>query len=97
MVRIDEKFMEQAGLTEMPEPEKQAFMEHAEQELELRVGKRLAAELTPEQLKEFEGITSQVEAVRFLDRNVPTFRDLVREVYQEFLAEVQRERESILE
>ena len=41
MIRVDEDFMTEVGLTEMPAAEKQAFMDHAEEELEVRVGQKI--------------------------------------------------------
>ena len=38
MMRVDEQFMEEVGLGAMPEAEKQEFMKHAQEELEVRVG-----------------------------------------------------------
>ncbi len=96
MVRIDDVFMEEVGLAAMPEAEKQAFMEHAEQELEVRVGQRIGAGLSEEKLNEFEQIEDIALAAAWLQENVPTYREIVEEVYQGFKDEIRAEQERIL-
>lgn len=63
MIKIDEQFLEEVGLANMPEEEKKAFMAHAQEELEVRVGEKMAEGLTVAQLEEFDGIMN-------MDRNV---------------------------
>jgi hypothetical protein len=60
MFQLDDKFLQDLGLDQLPEDQKQAFKEHIYSELELRVGVRLSEGLTDEQLTEFES---------FVDRN----------------------------
>lgn len=56
MFQLDDKFLEDIGLKDLPEDEKKAFLEHIYQELELRVGTKLSDGLSDEQLDEFEKI-----------------------------------------
>ncbi len=56
MIRVDEEFMAEVGLAEMPAAEKQEFMNYAEEELEVRVGQQIGARMTDAQLDEFERI-----------------------------------------
>ncbi len=95
-MRVDEQFMQEVGLGEMPEGEKQAFMEHAQEELEVRVGHHVGAELTDQQMLEFENIEDVNEAVNWLERNVPNYRTIVEQVYQGFKNELLAERQKIL-
>jgi hypothetical protein len=60
MFQLDDKFLQDLGLDQLPEDQKQAFKEHIYSELELRVGVRLSNGLSDEQLSEFES---------FVDRN----------------------------
>jgi hypothetical protein len=60
MFQLDDKFLQELGLDQLPEDQKQAFKEHIYSELELRVGVRLSEGLSDEQLAEFES---------FVDRN----------------------------
>ncbi|MCA9334518.1 hypothetical protein KC953_00050 [Candidatus Saccharibacteria bacterium] len=56
MFQLDDKFLADIGLGEMPEDQKQAFLRHIYEELELRVGTRLSEGLSDQQLEEFEKI-----------------------------------------
>lgn len=96
MALIDEKFMEEVGLGNMPPVEKQAFMEQATEELELRVGQEISAGLTSEQLNEFERIQNTDAVASWLDRNVPNFREVVLMVFLRFKNEVLASQQQIL-
>lgn len=96
MVRIDDAFMEEVGLSAMPEAEKRAFMEHAEQELEVRVGQQIGAGLPEEKLDEFERIEDVNLAAQWLQENVPNYREIVTEVFRAFKEEIRAESRNIL-
>lgn len=59
MIKIDDKFLNEVGLAEMPEEQKQAFLQHTQEELEMRVGEEMSRGMTVQQLEEFEGIMNQ--------------------------------------
>lgn len=96
MALIDEKFMAEVGLGEMPAAEKQAFMEHATEELEVRVGQQISSGLTPEQMLEFEKIEEGPEITKWLNQNVPNFREQVMRVFEGFKQELMRDSQQIL-
>jgi len=56
MFQLDDTFLADVGLADLPEAEKQPFLQHIYQELELRVGTRLSEGMTDEQLGQFESI-----------------------------------------
>jgi len=56
MFQLDDKFLADIGLADMPEDQKQAFLQHIYEELELRVGTKLSDGLSDLQLEEFEKI-----------------------------------------
>lgn len=87
-MQIDEDFLNEVGLAEMPEDEKQAFMEHAEEELEVRVGQEIGELLTEEQLNEFDGIEDDEKAAVWLEKNAPDYRRVVRQVFTAFKDEL---------
>lgn len=95
-MRIDEQFMEEVGLGAMSPDEKQAFMQHAEEELEVRVGQAVGAELTDAQIDEFDGIADLNQAAEWLNQNVPNFRETAEHVFRNFKQELIAERNSIL-
>lgn len=96
MALIDEQFMAEVGLGGMPAAEKQAFMEQAVEELEVRVGQQISAELTPEQLREFELLQDNAEVASWLNQNVPDFRETVGKVYIAFKQELIQNQQQIL-
>jgi hypothetical protein len=57
--QLDDKFLQELGLDQLPEDQKQAFKEHIYSELELRVGTRLSDGLTEAQLTEFESFVDR--------------------------------------
>ncbi len=60
MFRLDDSFLDELGLGQLPDEQKQAFLDHIYSQLELRVGTQLSAGLSDAQLAEFES---------FVDRN----------------------------
>lgn len=61
MFQLDDKFLQDLGLDQLPEEQKQAFLQHIYEELELRVGTKLSEGLSDAQLDEFEGIIDRKE------------------------------------
>lgn len=56
MFQLDDKFLADIGLNDLPDDQKQPFLQHIYEELELRVGTRLSDGLSDTQLEEFEKI-----------------------------------------
>jgi hypothetical protein len=77
MFQLDDKFLQELGLDQLPDDQKQAFKEHIYSELELRVGTRLSEGLTETQLTEFESFVDRDdEKVRaWIIANAPQFQD----------------------
>ena len=77
MFQLDDKFLEDVGLGNLPDDQKQAFLDHFREQLELRVGTRLSEGLSDAQLEEFEAfIDRKDDVVRgWLTRNVPTYQE----------------------
>lgn len=63
MFQLDDKFLEDIGLGNLPDDQKQAFLQHIYEELELRVGTKLSDGLSDQQLEEFEKIIDRDHAV----------------------------------
>lgn len=61
MFQLDDKFLQDLGLDRLPEEQRQAFLQHIYEELELRVGTKLSDGLSDEQLDEFESIIDRKE------------------------------------
>lgn len=76
MFQLDDKFLQELGLDQLPDDQKQAFKEHIYSELELRVGTRLSDGLTEAQLTEFESFVDRDdEKVQgWIVANVPDYQ-----------------------
>ncbi len=60
MFQLDDQFLQEVGLGDLPDDQKKLFLDHFREQLELRVGTRLSEGLSDGQLQEFES---------FIDRN----------------------------
>lgn len=58
MIVLDNQFLEEVGLGDLPADERRDFLRFVYDELELRVGEALASDLPAQQLMEFEKIAS---------------------------------------
>jgi len=96
MIKIDDAFVAEVGLSEMPPAEKEIFMAEAKEELEMRVGERLGRELSDEQLEEFAGIQDPAVAAEWLEKHTPGYREVVKQIFQNFKDELFAERAEIL-
>ena len=81
-MEFDKKFLQEMGLSGMPEEEKEKFLDYLQEELEVRIGERISRGLTEVQLNQFDMIDNQAEATKWLEINRPDYRDIVnREIY----------------
>lgn len=73
MFQLDDNLLQELGLGSLPPPEKNKMLAHIYETLELRVGMRLAEQMSDQQLDEFEGfIDGNLDHARnFLNTNVP--------------------------
>lgn len=62
MFQLDDKFLADIGLNDLPDDQKKAFLQHIYEELELRVGTKLSDGLSDQQLEEFEKIIDRDQA-----------------------------------
>jgi hypothetical protein len=62
MFQLDDKFLADIGLNDLPDDQKQEFLQHIYEELELRVGTKLSDGLSDQQLEEFEKIIDREQA-----------------------------------
>ncbi len=93
---FDEQFLQEMGLSAMPEDQKQAFLDYVQEELEIRIGERISKGLTETQLNEFDMITDQAEATKWLQENRPDYREIVRRTINEMKDEIRENRAKIV-
>lgn len=77
MFQLDDKFLADVGLADMPAEERKAFLQHIYDELELRVGTKLSDGMSDEQLEEFESIIERKDEVisAWLTANAPNYHN----------------------
>lgn len=56
MFQLDDQFLQDIGLGDLPEEQKKPFLQHVYDQLEYRVGVRLSEGMSDAQLEEFEAI-----------------------------------------
>ena len=95
-MNFDEKFLQEMGLSAMPEDQKQQFLDYVQSELELRIGERISKGLTAEQLSEFDAIVDQAEATKWLEQNRPDYREIVTRTINELKEEIRANRNRII-
>lgn len=76
MFQLDDNFLQDVGLGSLPDDQKQAFLQHIYQELELRVGTKLSEGLSEAQMAEFEAFVDQNEdkVIAWFEKNLPDYQ-----------------------
>ncbi|HEU5121843.1 MAG TPA: DUF5663 domain-containing protein [Candidatus Saccharimonadales bacterium] len=76
MFQLDDTFLNDVGLSTLPDDQKRAFLQHVYEELELRVGTRLSDGMSDAQLQEFEAIIDRRMDIvdGWLARFVPNYQ-----------------------
>ena len=95
-MKFDEDFLQEMGLSAMPEEEKQSFLAYVQEEVEIRIGERISKGLSETQLAEFDAITNQAEAAKWLESNRPDYREIVTSTIEELKKEIRSNRDKIL-
>lgn len=63
MFQLDDQFLQDIGLADLPEEQKKPFLQHVYDQLEYRVGVRLSEGMSDAQLEEFEAIIDKKQEV----------------------------------
>ena len=95
-MEFDEKFLQEMGLSAMPEDQKQQFLDYVQEELEIRIGERISRGLTETQLNEFDMITDPAEAAKWLEKNRPDYREIVNRTINEMKEEIRANRAKLI-
>lgn len=107
-LKLDDNFLKELGLDALPEEQKQAFLQHVLETLELRVGTRLSEGLSEAQLEEFEKLTpvpedskeeaqqKQASALQWLEENRPGYKNTVAEELEKLKNEIKNNAGNIL-
>lgn len=99
MIKIDASLLQELGLNGLPAAEKDGLLKHIYETLEMRVGMRLADQMTNQQLDEFEQYFEAKDdagAFKWLETNFPNYKDIVQEEFDKLKAEVAESAPQIL-
>lgn len=99
MFQLNDDFLQSVGLGAMPEDQRQAFLQHLYEELELRVGTRLSEGMSDDQLTQFEKLIDANDdqgALKWLEANRPNYREVVGEELEKLKQEVIASKDQIL-
>lgn len=91
MLKIDNNLLQEVGLGALPAAEKNSFLKHIYETLEMRVGIRLADQMSNQQLDEFEKYFEAKDdagAFKWLETNFPNYKDIVQQEFDKLKAEV---------
>lgn len=80
MFKLDDNFLKEIGLGELPEDQKSLMLRDIYETLELRVGMKLSEQMTEAQLDEFEGLIDKKDdalAFKWLETNFPNYKEIV--------------------
>lgn len=99
-ITIDRKFVDDLGLADLPDAEKDKLIEQIFETLETRVGMRLADVMSEEQLDEFEKFVDgndEAGAMDWLNKNYPNYPKVVEEELAKLKTEISTSADKIKE
>lgn len=99
MFKLDDAFLQELGLGSLPVAEKNKMLGHIYETLEMRVGMKLAEQMTNEQLDEFESFidkNDEAGALKWLESNFPNYKQVVADELEKLKAEIKQAAPQIL-
>lgn len=100
MFKLDNNFLNELGLSELPDNEKGKMLAHIYETLELRVGMKLAENMSDAQLDEFEKLADandEAASLKWLETNVPNYKDVVMSELEKLKNEIKGSAQQIVE
>ena len=100
MFKLDNNLLTELGLGALPVAEKNKMLAHIYETLELRVGMRLAQQMSDEQLKEFESFIdsgNEAGALQWLESNFPDYKGVVANELELLKVEIKSQAPDIME
>ena len=99
MIKLDDNFLAELGLATLPAEEKKAMLGQIYETLEMRVGTKLAQNMSDAQLAEFEQLmdaNDEAGAFKWLQTNVPNYKEVVAQELETLKQEVKAAAPQIL-
>lgn len=99
MFKLDDNLLQELGLGTLPPQEKNTMLRHIYETLEMRVGMKLAQQMTNEQLDEFEAFINKNDeagALKWLETNFPNYKQVVAEELEALKNEIKASADQIV-
>lgn len=99
MIKLDDDLLQELGLAALPPEEKKKLLAHIYETLEMRVGMKLAEQMSDAQLTEFEQFIDRNDeggALKWLEANFPHYKDVVASEFERLKTEIQQVAPQIL-
>lgn len=100
MFQLDDNLLRELGLGDLPAEEKNKMLAHIYETLELRVGMKLAEQMSDAQLDEFEGFIDRNDepgALKWLETNFPDYKQVVADELEKLKAEIKQQAPAIMQ
>lgn len=100
MFQLDDNLLRELGLGDLPAAEKNKMLAHIYETLELRVGMKLAEQMTDDQLDEFEGYIDRNDepgALKWLETNFPHYKQVVADELEKLKGEIKEQAPAIMQ
>ncbi|MDZ7785810.1 MAG: DUF5663 domain-containing protein [Candidatus Saccharibacteria bacterium] len=100
MFKLDNNLLVELGLGDLPAEEKNKMLGHIYETLEMRVGMKLAEQMSNDQLDEFESFINQNDesgALKWLETNFPDYKKVVAEELEKLKGEIKQNAAAIVE
>lgn len=99
MLKIDDNLLQELGLHTLPVDERNKLLSQIYETLELRVGMKLAENMSDEQLDEFEKFidtNDEAGALKWLESNFPNYKQVVADELEKLKVEIKKDADKIL-
>jgi len=99
MLKIDDNLLKELGLHTLPVDERNKLLAQIYETLELRVGMKLAENMSDEQLDEFEKFidtNDEAGALKWLESNFPNYKQVVADELDKLKIEIKKDADKIL-
>ena len=99
MFKLDNELLKELGLDSLPVEEKNKMLGHIYETLEMRVGMKLAEQMSNEQLDEFEAFidkNDEAGALKWLETNFPDYKQVVADELSKLKEEIKKSAPQIL-
>lgn len=102
MFKLDNNLLVELGLGSLPPQEKNMMLRHIYETLEIRVGMKLAQQMSNDQLDEFEQLMpkqsdteeeraqKEASALKWLESNFPNYKQVVADELEKLKSEVKQ-------